>query len=248
VVDLASPGFVLLKHGLIWIFYPSKFLEGILHARFVNLRPYPILPIDQSVKPQHIAFIMKGTGWWQRAFRVPQKVLLLIIVAICSVVSDSVMTAEYVRSLKEIREEGVIIQKWDTSCGAAAMATVFTYHFNDPSTEREVAQGLLRQTEPMKVRHRGGFSMLDMKNYARERGYKAIGFKGLSFEELRYFDGPIVPVNFHGYNHYVVYKGLTAKDRVSLADPAYGNRTLSRERFERFWIQGMAFTLLRKEP
>ncbi len=51
-------------------------------------------------------------------------------------------------SLKEIREAGVIIQKWDTSCGAAAMATVFTYTFNDPVSEREVVNGLLRQTEP----------------------------------------------------------------------------------------------------
>jgi predicted double-glycine peptidase len=152
-----------------------------------------------------------------------------------------------VQSLKEIREAGVIIQNWDTSCGAAAMATVFTYHFNDPSTEREVAQGLLRQTEPMKVRHRGGFSMLDMKRYAKERGYQATGFKDLSFDDLRYFDGPIVPVNFHGYNHYVVYKGLTAEGKVWLADPAYGNRIVSRERFERYWMEGMAFTLLKNK-
>ena len=29
-----------------------------------------------------------------------------------------------VRSLLEIREEGVIVQKWETSCAAAALATV----------------------------------------------------------------------------------------------------------------------------
>ena len=148
-------------------------------------------------------------------------------------------------SLKEIREAGVIIQKWDTSCGAAAMATVFTYYFNDPTTEREVAQGLLRQTEPLKVRHQGGFSMLDMKRYAQERGYKAIGFEQLSFDDLRYFHGPIVPVNLNGYNHYVVYKGLTPDDKVWLADPAYGTRTLSRKRFERAWLNRMAFTLVK---
>ena len=89
--------------------------------------------------------------------------------------------------------------------------------------------------------------MLDMKRYAKERGYKAIGFKWLSFEELRYFDGPIVPINLHGYNHYVVYKGLTAKGEVWLADPAYGNRTLQRDRFDRAWMDGMAFTLLKED-
>jgi predicted double-glycine peptidase len=127
------------------------------------------------------------------------------------------------------------------------MATVFTYTFNDPASEHEVAQGLLRQTEPLKVRHRGGFSMLDMKRYAEERNYQAAGFKELSFEELRYLDGPIVPVNFRGYNHYVVYKGLTPEGKVWVADPAYGNRTLSRERFESAWIDGMAFTLLKDD-
>ena len=34
---------------------------------------------------------------------------------------------------------------------------------------------------------------------------------------------------------------------ITLAGPAYGNRTLYHERFERTWIEGMAFTLLRRE-
>ncbi len=165
---------------------------------------------------------------------------------LCLLIAGTPSRAD-VLSLKEIREAGVVVQKWDTSCGAAAMATVFTYFFNDPASERVVAQGLLRQTEPLKVRHRGGFSMLDMKRYARERGYKATAFKGLSFEVLRYLDGPIIPVNLYGYNHYVVFKGLTPEGRVWLADPAYGNRTLSRKRFERVWMEGMAFTLLRHD-
>ena len=148
-------------------------------------------------------------------------------------------------SLKEIREEGVIRQQWDTSCGAAALATVFTYTFNDPVTEREVASGLLRQTEPMKVRHRGGFSMLDMKRYAAERGYRGIGFRDMEFEDIRYLDAPIVPVSFNGYNHYVVYKGLTPKGDVQLGDPAFGNRTLSREQFEEAWVDGITFVMLR---
>ena len=151
------------------------------------------------------------------------------------------------RSLKELREAGVVIQKWDTSCGAAAMATVFTYDFNDPVSERQVAQGLLRQTEPLKVRHRGGFSMLDMKRYARERGYQAYGFKGLSFDDLRYLEGPIVPLRLKGYNHYVVFNGVTPDGEVLLADPAFGNRALSRERFQEAWLNGMAFVMKRDD-
>ena len=146
-------------------------------------------------------------------------------------------------SLKEIREAGVVIQKWDTSCAAAALATVFTYTFNDPASEREVAGGLLRQTEPLRVRHRGGFSMRDMKRYAEERGYRATGFKGLSLADIRYFDAPIVPVRTNGYNHYVVLKRLTEDGKVHLADPAFGNRTISRNKFETIWLDGIAFVM-----
>src|SRR6476659_10278985 len=67
-----------------------------------------------------------------------------------------------VRSLQEIRQEGVVIQQWDTSGGAAALATVLTYSRQNPVSERDVASGMLRMAEPLKVKHRGGFSLLDM--------------------------------------------------------------------------------------
>jgi hypothetical protein len=152
--------------------------------------------------------------------------------------------AERVRSLKEIREDGVVIQQWDTSCAAAALATVLTYMHGDPVSERAVAQGMLRQTEPLRVRHRGGFSLLDMKRYVEERGYTATGFRDLSFDDLVLFEGAIVPLNLHGYNHYVAFKGVENGD-VWLADPAYGNRFMSQERFEGVWMNGMAFVVAR---
>ena len=99
----------------------------------------------------------------------------------------------------------------------------------------------------MKVRHRGGFSMLDMKRYVQSRGYRAVGFRGLKLEDIRFFDGPIVPIKIHGYNHYVVLKNLTPDGRVHLADPAYGNRTLSKKKFEEYWMDGMALVMLRSQ-
>ena len=47
------------------------------------------------------------------------------------------------------------------SCGAAALATVLTYSLNDPVSEHEAAKGMLKMTEPLKVKYRGGFSLLD---------------------------------------------------------------------------------------
>lgn len=169
----------------------------------------------------------------------------LLVLLVCLNVPVSGTASDRVRSLREIREEGVILQQWDTSCAAAALATVLTYTFDDPVSERMVAQGMLRDTEPLRVRHRGGFSLLDMKHYAEGRGYQATGFRGLAFDDLVLFVGAIVPVNTHGYNHYVVFKGLQDDGDVRLGDPAFGNRTMSRNRFEELWMEGIAFVLTR---
>lgn len=75
-----------------------------------------------------------------------------------------------IRSLAEIRHEHVVIQKWDLSCGAAALATLLTYDLGDPVTEREAATAMLRQSDPIRVRTRGGFSLLNMQEYAEARG------------------------------------------------------------------------------
>src|SRR5262245_8063371 len=95
-----------------------------------------------------------------------------VVVSPPLVVSASFAQRRPVRSLQEIREEGVIIQKWDTSCGAAALATVLTYSLHESVTEREVATGMLRMTEPLKVKHQGGFSLLDMKHFVEMRGLR----------------------------------------------------------------------------
>ena len=95
------------------------------------------------------------------------------------------------------------------------------------------------------TRYRGGFSLLDMKRYVEERGYRATGFRELAFDDLVLFEGAIVPLNLFGYNHYVVFKGLEEDGDVWLGDPAFGNRTMSKDRFEDVWTEGMAFVVAR---
>lgn len=146
-----------------------------------------------------------------------------------------------VKSLKEIREAGVIIQQWDASCAAAALATVLTYVLRHPISERSVAQGMLKRTDPLKVKHRGGFSLLDMKRFVETQGFEARAMKGFAMEDLVFFDGAIVPINQFGYNHYVIFRGINTDDKVHLADPAFGNRTLSRKKFEDMWMDGIVF-------
>ena len=152
-------------------------------------------------------------------------------------------TRKPVRSLLEIRREGVIVQKWETSCAAAALATVLTFSHNDPVSEKVVAQGMLRSTDPIKVKVRGGFSLLDMKRFVETRGFKGTAFKGLSMDDLLTLQSPIVPINFHGNPHFVVVRGLNAAGDVHLADPAFGNHTMSVASFQAIWREGIGFVV-----
>jgi predicted double-glycine peptidase len=154
--------------------------------------------------------------------------------------------AEPVRSLLEMRREGVVVQQWDTSCGAAALATVFTYALKDPVSEKSVAQAMLRRTDPLRVKVRGGFSLLDMKRFAEARGYSAAGFRNVSFEELLGMHSPIVPIDEYGDAHFVVVRGLR-EGKVDIADPGFGNRTMSIERFSAAWKDGIAFVVRREK-
>jgi hypothetical protein len=149
------------------------------------------------------------------------------------------------QSLKEIRERAVVMQRWDTSCAAAALATVLTYGFDDPVTERHAAARMLGKTEPAKVKARGGFSLLDMRRFVEERGYTGEAYRHLSLEDLRLFHAPIVPIRVHGLNHYVVVNAVD-ESGVLLADPAFGNRRMSLIRFKEVWLDGLAFVVAPK--
>jgi len=171
--------------------------------------------------------------------------ILAAIACLAFVLASQASLAGPIRSLQEIRHQGVVIQKWDTSCGAAALATVLTYSLNDPVSEHEVAGGMLRMTEPLKVKYRGGFSYLDMKRFAELRGYKGQGYRDLTLDSLLQFDSPIVPIVQYGNPHFVVVRGLDRKGRLDIADPSFGNRTLSVEAFTALWTSRIGFVVTR---
>jgi predicted double-glycine peptidase len=160
-----------------------------------------------------------------------------------------------VTSLVEVRQRNVVVQEWDLSCGAAALATLLTYQHGDPVSEREVALGLINRQEyladPSLLRKREGFSLLDLERLAASRGYKGIGYGQLTFDHLLAKAPIIIPVQLYGFNHFVIFRGL-ASNRVLLADPAFGNRTMTRDRFEQAWIEApelghVGFVVVRRD-
>lgn len=157
-------------------------------------------------------------------------------VFICLITSFSSFAEERsVKSLFEMRRENVVVQQWDLSCGAAALTTLLNYQHGDFVTEKEVANALMNRPEYIKfpglVTIRQGFSLLDLKRYVDARGYKGLGYGKLTFDDLIKKAPIIVPVNIFGYNHFVIFRGMLG-NRVLLADPAWGNRTMLVELFE----------------
>lgn len=144
-----------------------------------------------------------------------------------------------VRSLLEIRQDKVVVQQWDLSCGAAALTTILNYQHGDMVSEREVALALINRKEyidnPDLVRIRQGFSLLDLKRYVDSRGYEGVGYGRLELADLEAKAPIMVPIDANGYNHFVVFRGRYG-DRVLLADPAFGNLTMPVREFERSWI------------
>jgi uncharacterized protein len=168
-----------------------------------------------------------------------------MILALCTSVcisSSSVLALEPprpVKSLLEMRQEGVAIQNWDLSCGAAALGTVLKYQYDDPVSERDIAKALIGRDKylnnPALVKAQEGFSLLDLKKYVDARGYMGIGYGKLELDHLIERAPIIVPIGANGYNHFVVFRGSWG-NRVLLADPAWGNRTMTLDEFEDAWI------------
>ena len=151
-----------------------------------------------------------------------------------------------VRSLLEIRQEKVVVQQWDTSCGAAALATLLKYQHGLAVSEKQIAEGMLRRTSPLKVKTRGGFSLLDLKRYADASGLKGTGYMEVGFEQLIDMAPAIVPIVTRGYPHFIVVRGH-AEHKVLIADPAFGNRTMDVNAFERAWQGNIAFVVERRD-
>lgn len=151
-----------------------------------------------------------------------------------------------VRSLREIRQSNVVVQQWDTSCGAAALATLLVYQHGMQASEKTIAEAMLRRTDPLKVKVRGGFSLLDLKRYVDAQGLEGVGYMNLSLEDLLDMAPAIVPVEFRGYPHFVVVRGRIG-EKVLLADPAFGNRTVDVHAFERSWQGNIGFVVQRRD-
>lgn len=141
-------------------------------------------------------------------------------------------------SVKDLRDQNVVKQRFDFSCGAAALATLLRFGFGANITEQQLLADLykLLSDEEKKVVRDTGFSLLHLQRVAKSRGYNAQGFR-IEADDLSMLAGPVIVfVEPRGYKHFAVLRGVEG-DRVHLADPSRGNIRLPRHVFLREWLQ-----------
>ena len=143
-----------------------------------------------------------------------------------------------VTSMKAARYLRTVHQRFDFSCGSAAVATLLTYQYGYPVSEQTVFQAMYEHGNQEKIR-REGFSLLDIKRYLASLGFEADGFEQ-PLDALKGAHLPaIVLLTENGYHHFVVVKGVQ-EGRVLVGDPAMGTRAIPRASFESMWGQPFA--------
>lgn len=173
----------------------------------------------------------------------PAALLLCLALCACSTAFDPSTAvrpspgATARKSWKAQREQNVVMQKHDYSCGGASLATLLRFYFGDDRvTEQEVILEILNRMTPAEIedRQRGGLSLLDLRDSARRRGYTAEGLK-LDLADLEQLDGPVlVHMIRDDLPHFVILRGVRG-DKTFVADPSYGNLTLQTHTFAREW-------------
>lgn len=146
-----------------------------------------------------------------------------------------------VTSISEARWTSTLLQKYDFSCGSAAVATLLTHHYGYPLSEQRIFEEMYARGDQDKIQ-REGFSLLDMKHVLAMHGFEADGFEQ-PLDKLNEARIPaIVLINESGYHHFVVVKGVQP-DRVLIGDPARGTRAVSRANFEASWQNHLLFVV-----
>lgn len=175
-----------------------------------------------------------------------RRLILFVSISITASFVYASDSNQYIKSWVEIRDQHVVKQQFDYSCGSSALATLFQFYFGDIITETEIIENISAHLtkQEMNDRIKNGLSILDLKKMAQRKNYLAVGVK-LPLTALPQLKGPIlVHLKDNQNNHFAVFKGVK-EDRIYIADPSLGNIRLSVSKFRRLW-DGSALILGKK--
>lgn len=174
---------------------------------------------------------------------VPQEELALY----STVPGVSIAEKHTVKPLSRFKEENIVKQKYDYSCGSAALATLLKYYLGEDLSEEQVIQGLMEYGDTRSIEERRAFSLLDMKQFVSVLGYQGAGYTA-EIEDLKALKKPcIIPIEFFGYKHFVVFRGIY-DNHVFIADPYMGNNHYPISSFQKMWYKNILFMVTTEGP
>jgi hypothetical protein len=147
----------------------------------------------------------------------------------------------HLTTFQELKYRTVIRQKYDFSCGSAALATLLTYHYDAPIKETAIFSDMWEHGDRKKIEE-DGFSMYDMQQFLTRHGIHANGYRSTLERVLDANVPGIVLLDLKGYMHFVVIEGVR-DGRILFADPALGTRALPTDEFQKAW-NGIFFVIL----
>jgi uncharacterized protein len=141
-----------------------------------------------------------------------------------------------VHNYEWLKQQHIVMQKRDFTCGAAAVATIARFYWGDNVDEDLFLRALdtILTDEEIADRIKNGLAMSDLRRAAVIAGYEAVVGK-LSFDKLAESKVPlVVGIKPGGHKHFVVYRG-TDWEWVYVADPIRGNLRMPVREFVDQW-------------
>ena len=147
-----------------------------------------------------------------------------------------------VMSWADIPFRTIVRQRYDFSCGSAAVATLLTYHYGRPTSEQMPFAQMWKVGDQATI-SKAGFSMYDMKLYLQSIGLHAEGYR-MNVDDLKKSGRPaIVLLDLNGFKHFVVVKGARG-DKILVGDPIRGLDQYDAADFQKKW-NGIALAIVK---
>ncbi|MGC4005562.1 MAG: C39 family peptidase [Pirellulales bacterium] len=137
---------------------------------------------------------------------------------------------------EQVKSRNVVMQKFEYTCGAASLATIFRYCYDDPIEETEILAAAFKNLTDKEVadREKNGLSMEDLSRGAAKFKYAAAVLE-LKYDKMRALPVPVVVRTIKDdFKHFVVFHG-ESDGYVYLADPIRGNVRMPHAEFLKRW-------------
>lgn len=147
-----------------------------------------------------------------------------------------------IKSWIEFKNDKLIRQRYDYSCGSAALATLLSNYYDADISELMILESVLEakgvEEEPSELENQkglNGLSFYELSQYASTQGFKAIGI-ALGMQELKKLQIPVIVfVKIRKQEHFTVLKKMDER-YAYLADPSFGNIRVNHAKFEEMFF------------